>query len=112
LSRADLMQTASPKHRSLLRAVTALISWAAAAYFFIIVAPWITAVEVSALEERYAAQARPEWNAAVVAHGKVSEWKRGTLRENPLGFALHVAGLLATSCLTFFMAARDAKQRK
>lgn len=107
-----MKQPATARFRSFRRAVIALVSWGAAAYFFIIVAPWTTAVEVSALEERYAAQARPEWNAAVIAHGKVSEWKRGTLRENPFGFALHVVGLLATSSLTFVMAAREAKQRK
>jgi len=92
--------------------IAGIASWCVAIYFFTLVAPWTTAVEVRELEARYAAEAHPSWNAAVTGHGRVKEWKRGTIQENPVGFWAAFTGMLCAAGISVAMAVMDAKQRR
>ena len=98
--------------KTIMHTIVGMTSWGVAIYFFTIVAPWTTAVEVHELDARYAAEAKTSWKAALIEHGKVKEWKRGTIHANPFGFWTSVAAMLSAASITLAMAVLDSKQRQ
>jgi len=51
-------------------------------------APWTTAISTARAAELYPGQVDPNWRAVHVNHGHPGEWRFGTIRQNPLGFAV------------------------
>src|SRR5262245_41752220 len=60
---------------------------------FALWAPWSCAIPTAEAVERYPGKVDPNWRAVKVYHGVVSEWRWGTPRQNPLGYAACSAAL-------------------
>ncbi|MCW1921880.1 hypothetical protein OKA05_04910 [Luteolibacter arcticus] len=90
----------------------ALVSWGVAIYGFTVIAPWTTAVPVSHLDALQQANANENWRSAIVDHGKVKEWSKGTIGMNPSGFWTYVSILGTCAVSAIFFAARSVKSHK
>ena len=90
----------------------ALASWGAVIYCFTVVAPWTTAVPVSQLDASQQASANEKWRSAIVAHGNVKEWSRGTIGMNPSGFWTYASILGACAVSAIFCAAKSVRYYK
>ena len=55
---------------------------------FIVWAPWLSAIPKLEAINLYHEKVMPTWNAVVVEHGEIKEWKFGTVNQNPLGFTV------------------------
>jgi len=76
---------------------------------FVLWAPWSCAIPTARAAELYPGQVDPRWRAVQVNHGVVSEWRWGTPRENPLGFAA-CTSVFAFSLAGFFYSLHRAKR--
>ena len=54
---------------------------------FVLWAPWTSVITVAEATARYPGQIDPNWRAVSVNHGRPSEWRFGTIAQNPVGFA-------------------------
>ncbi len=76
-------------------------------------APWTTAITVEQATEKYPGLVDPNWRAVTVNHGQPSEWRLGTVAENPSGFAAcsAVLGLSIAGFLYCVYRAHDGARR-
>jgi hypothetical protein len=65
-------------------------------------APWTASLTVAQATKQYPGQIDPLWRAVIVEHGKVSEWRLGTPRQNPVAFGVCTAALF--SALVYLIA--------
>jgi hypothetical protein len=75
-----------PKHLflSIAQVLVALVMMLA----FFSWAPWLTAISREEAIELYHQPIPSDWNAVVMGHGQLSNFRWGTLHDNPWGFAL------------------------
>jgi hypothetical protein len=85
----------------------ALISIFVGIPLFILNARWIASESVAELNQLSRSQLGigPGWNSYIIEHGKVIEWKLGTVEENPFLFGVSAIGnlLLLTPFLMIFL---------
>ncbi len=65
-------------------------------------APWESAIPREEALARFPGQVGADWRAVTVNHGKVHEWKLGTVSQNPAGFALCTLLLVAILGVLFW----------
>ena len=89
----------------------AVALWLVTIYLFTIVAPWTAAMAPEKVpEEERAAVLNAKWVAVVDSHGKLKEWRRGTVAQRPAAFTAHVVALLACGTTAFLLARRARKK--
>ena len=76
---------------------------------FILWAPWTCAIPTARAAEQYPEQVNPDWRAVHVNHGIASEWRWGTIRQNPLGYAA-CSAVFAFSLTGFLYCLHRAKR--
>src|SRR5262245_42944078 len=76
---------------------------------FVLWAPWNFAISTARAAEQYPGQVDPNWRAVQVNHGRPSEWRWGTMRENPLGYAA-CSAVFAVSLAGFLYSLNRAKR--
>jgi hypothetical protein len=57
-------------------------------------APWVTAMSREDALREYGQPIPPQWHAVLMEHGKLHEFRWGTVHDNPWGFALCTAVFL------------------
>lgn len=75
--------------------ISQVFAFGIAALCFVYWAPWTAALTVEEASQRYPGQVDPSWRAVRVEHGRVSEWRLGTPRQNPWGFGVCTASLFS-----------------
>jgi hypothetical protein len=75
---------------------------------FALWAPWTGAIPTARAAELYPGTVDLNWHAVQVNHGIATEWRWGTIPQNPLGFAA-CSGVLAFSLAGFFYCLHRAK---
>jgi len=76
---------------------------------FALWAPWSSAIPMPEAAQRYPAQVNPNWRAVKVNHGVITEWRWGTPRQNPLGYAA-CSAVLAFSVPAYLYSLNRAKR--
>ena len=74
--------------------VIALISLFVAIAIFTLNARWVAAESATTLDQssRDRLGVNPGWKSYVIEHGKVIEWRLGTVKDNPFLFGVSVVG--------------------
>lgn len=75
--------------------ISVFFAFAIAFVSFVYWAPWTTTLTVVEASKRYPGQVDPSWPAVRVEHGRVSEWRLGTPRQNPWAFSLCTASMFS-----------------
>jgi len=76
---------------------------------FVLWAPWTSVITVAEATARYPGQIDPNWRAVSVNHGRPSEWRLGTIAQNPLGFVT-CSAVLAVGVAGFFYSTHRLRQ--
>ncbi len=53
---------------------------------FMVFTAWTSAITVAEAKQRYPGQVDSNWRGVADYHGRLHEWRLGTIAENPLGF--------------------------
>ncbi len=75
--------------------ISQVVAFAIAAECFVYWAPWMASLTVAEASQRYPGQVDPSWRAVRVEHGRVSEWRLGAPRQNPVAFGLCTTALFS-----------------
>jgi hypothetical protein len=108
--RIAMSMTMTPKAQEVLWFVLCMVCLLLVAFpAFSVWAPWTGVITVADAAARYPGQIDPKWRAVSVNHGRPSEWRFGTIAQNPLGFAAWSA-VLAVGVAGFFYSTHRFRQ--
>ncbi len=92
--------------------ISMFFSFAIALVSFVYWAPWTTTLTVEEASQRYPGQVSQSWRAVRVEHGRLSEWRLGTPRQNPWAFGLCTASMFSALIYCFATVIRLEQLKK
>ena len=74
--------------------------------------PWMTSHTTGEALQQFPGEVDPLWRAVSVDHSRVSEWRLGTPRQNPVAFGLCTAAMLSAMIYCVIIAVWMERHKK